>query len=121
MIKNRASFRPTKIPSERRLGFRRQVRTTGQRRADHLAVTPPKVLLILLCSTAPILSRSNPYTAEPSSPAISQAEIDEKRIEAYRGTVSFPFEAAEHKRIAIKIVNDRGIKSLKVVEFSASI
>jgi adenine-specific DNA-methyltransferase len=45
-----------------------------------------------------------------------KAEIDEERIEAYRGTVSLPFEAGEHKRIAVKIVDDRGIESLKVLE-----
>ncbi|MBC7185681.1 MAG: site-specific DNA-methyltransferase [Calditrichaeota bacterium] len=45
-----------------------------------------------------------------------KAEIDEERIEAYRGTVSLPFEPGEHKRIAVKIVDDRGIESLKVLE-----
>ena len=45
-----------------------------------------------------------------------KAEIDEDRIEAYRGTVSLPFENGEHRRIAVKIVDDRGIESLKVVE-----
>jgi adenine-specific DNA-methyltransferase len=45
-----------------------------------------------------------------------KAEIDEELIEAYRGTVSLPFEAGEHKRIAVKIVDDRGIESLKVLE-----
>ena len=45
-----------------------------------------------------------------------KAEIDEERIEAYRGTVSLPFEAGEHKRIAVKIVDDRGIESLKILE-----
>jgi len=44
-----------------------------------------------------------------------KAEIDEERIEAYRGTVSLPFEPGEHKRIAVKIVDDRGIESLKVM------
>lgn len=44
-----------------------------------------------------------------------KAEIDEDRIEAYRGTVSLPFEPGEHKRIALKIVDDRGIESLKVI------
>ncbi len=44
-----------------------------------------------------------------------KAEIDEERMEAYRGTVSLPFEAGEHKRLAVKIVDDRGIESLKVV------
>lgn len=44
-----------------------------------------------------------------------KAEIDEDLIEAYRGTISLPFAAGEHKRIAIKIVDDRGIESLKVL------
>ncbi|HED00246.1 MAG TPA: site-specific DNA-methyltransferase [Proteobacteria bacterium] len=45
-----------------------------------------------------------------------KAEIDEGLIEAYRGTVSLPFAAGEHRRIAVKIVDDRGIESLKIVE-----
>jgi adenine-specific DNA-methyltransferase len=45
-----------------------------------------------------------------------RAEIDEELIEAYRGTVSLPFAPGEHKRIAVKIVDDRGIESLKVME-----
>ena len=44
-----------------------------------------------------------------------RAEIDEELIEAYRGGTSLPFELGEHRRIAIKIVDDRGIESLKVV------
>jgi len=36
-------------------------------------------------------------------------------IETYRGTESLPFEPGEHKRIAVKIVDDRGIESLKVM------
>ncbi|MBN1695440.1 site-specific DNA-methyltransferase [candidate division WOR-3 bacterium] len=44
-----------------------------------------------------------------------KAEINKELIEAYRGTLSLPFEAGEHKRIAVKIVDDRGIESLKVI------
>ena len=44
-----------------------------------------------------------------------KAEIDEDLIEAYRGAVSLPFEAEGNSRIAVKIVDDRGIESLKVV------
>ena len=44
-----------------------------------------------------------------------KAEIDEDLIEAYRSAVSLPFEAGEHRRVAVKIVDDRGIESLKVV------
>jgi adenine-specific DNA-methyltransferase len=44
-----------------------------------------------------------------------KAEIDETLLEAYRGTVSLPFEPGKYKRIAVKIVDDRGIESLKIV------
>ena len=44
-----------------------------------------------------------------------KAEIDEELIEAYRGTTSLPFEPGDHHRIAVKIVDDRGIESLKVI------
>jgi adenine-specific DNA-methyltransferase len=44
-----------------------------------------------------------------------KAEIDSDLIEKYRGTVSLPFEAGPHKRIAVKVIDDRGIESLKVV------
>jgi adenine-specific DNA-methyltransferase len=45
-----------------------------------------------------------------------KAEIDPELIKAYRGTVSLPFEPGKHERIAVKIVDDRGIESLKIVE-----
>ncbi len=45
-----------------------------------------------------------------------KAEIDESLIEAYRGTTSLPFEPGEHRRVAVKIVDDRGIESLEFVE-----
>ena len=44
-----------------------------------------------------------------------KAEIDEELIEAYRGTVSLPFEGGKNKRAAVKIIDDRGIESLKVI------
>ena len=43
-----------------------------------------------------------------------KAEIDEDLIETYRGTISLPFAPGEHRRIAVKIVDDRGIESLKI-------
>ena len=43
-------------------------------------------------------------------------ESEPELIEAYRGTVSLPFEPGPHKRVAIKLIDDRGIESLKVVE-----
>jgi adenine-specific DNA-methyltransferase len=47
-----------------------------------------------------------------------RAEIDEELIEAYRGTVSLPFERGQHGRVAVKIVDDRGIESLRIVGLS---
>lgn len=48
-----------------------------------------------------------------------RAEIDENLIEAYRGTESLPFEPGGNRRIAVKIVDDRGIESLRVVDLDA--
>ena len=45
-----------------------------------------------------------------------KAEIDEDLIEAYRGIISLPFAPGEHGRAAVKIVDDRGIESLKIME-----
>lgn len=45
-----------------------------------------------------------------------KAEIDEELIEAYRGTVSLPFEPGKHSRVAVKIVDDRGIESLRILD-----
>lgn len=43
-----------------------------------------------------------------------KAEIDEEKIEAFRGTVSLPFTSG--KLIAVKIIDDRGIESLKIIK-----
>ena len=45
-----------------------------------------------------------------------KAEIDEDLIDAYWGTVSLPFASGDYRRIAVKIVDDRGIESLKILE-----
>jgi adenine-specific DNA-methyltransferase len=45
-----------------------------------------------------------------------KAEIDPDLIQAYRGTVSLPFEPGDYKRVAVKVIDDRGIESLKIVE-----
>lgn len=44
-----------------------------------------------------------------------KAELDETLMDKFHGTVSLPFEPGEHRRIAVKIVDDRGIESLKVI------
>jgi adenine-specific DNA-methyltransferase len=45
-----------------------------------------------------------------------RAEIDDEAIEAYRGTVSLPFAAEPGQKVAVKVVDDRGIESLRIVE-----
>jgi adenine-specific DNA-methyltransferase len=45
-----------------------------------------------------------------------KAEIDDDLIEAYRGTESLPFKPGPHRQAAVKIIDDRGIESLKIVE-----
>ena len=42
-----------------------------------------------------------------------RAEIDKEKVEVFRGTKSLPFEPGN--RIAVKIVDDRGIESLQVL------
>ncbi len=44
-----------------------------------------------------------------------RAELDEDLLEQFHGTVSLPFEAGENRQVAVKIVDDRGIESLKIM------
>jgi adenine-specific DNA-methyltransferase len=44
-----------------------------------------------------------------------RSEINEEAAEAYRGTVSLPFEPGNNRRVAVKLIDDRGIESLKVI------
>lgn len=44
-----------------------------------------------------------------------KAELDESRLDRLHGTVSLPFEIGESRKVAVKIVDDRGIESLKVI------
>ena len=44
-----------------------------------------------------------------------KAELDEGMLAKMHGTVSLPFEAGENRKAAVKIVDDRGIESLKVI------
>jgi len=45
-----------------------------------------------------------------------KAQIDEELIEKYRGNVSLPFKLGSTKQIAVKIIDDRGIESLKIMK-----
>ncbi|MCC6301920.1 MAG: site-specific DNA-methyltransferase [Gammaproteobacteria bacterium] len=44
-----------------------------------------------------------------------RAELNEGLLEKFHGTKSVPFEAGENRKVAVKIVDDRGIESLKII------
>jgi adenine-specific DNA-methyltransferase len=44
-----------------------------------------------------------------------RAELNEALLEKFHGTKSLPFEAGENRKVAVKIVDDRGIESLKIL------
>jgi len=44
-----------------------------------------------------------------------KAELNESLMDKFHGTKSLPFEAGENRKVAVKIVDDRGIESLKIV------
>jgi adenine-specific DNA-methyltransferase len=48
-----------------------------------------------------------------------RAELDEDLLEQFHGTVSLPFEAGDNRRVAVKIVDDRGIESLKIISLES--
>lgn len=49
-----------------------------------------------------------------------RAELDTELLQAFTGTVSLPFAAGDNRTVAVKIVDDRGIESLKVMRLDAS-
>lgn len=49
-----------------------------------------------------------------------RAELDENLLKHFTGTVSLPFEAGANATMAVKIVDDRGIESLKVMRLDAA-
>jgi adenine-specific DNA-methyltransferase len=61
----------------------------------------------------PIASESDGWTKLAKN---LKAEIDESLIEAYRGMTSLPFEVGKHKTAAVKIIDARGIESLKLID-----
>jgi len=47
-----------------------------------------------------------------------RAELDESQLDKFHGTVSLPFEPGENRKVAVKIVDDRGIESIKVISLA---
>ena len=48
--------------------------------------------------------------------AALKAHIDWSLLQAYTGTESLEFELGEHRQAAVKIIDDRGIESLKILK-----
>jgi len=44
-----------------------------------------------------------------------KAQIDQEKIEAFKGTLSLPFKKGDNAKIAVKVIDDRGIESLRVI------
>jgi adenine-specific DNA-methyltransferase len=44
-----------------------------------------------------------------------RAELDESRLAAFHGTTSLPFAPGVHRKVAVKLIDDRGIESLKIL------
>lgn len=44
-----------------------------------------------------------------------RGELDTSRLDAYHGTKSLPFAAGPNRRVAIKIIDNRGIESLRIM------
>lgn len=45
-----------------------------------------------------------------------KAQIEEELIEKYKGNTSLPFNLGNNRQIAVKIIDDRGIESLKIIK-----
>ena len=45
-----------------------------------------------------------------------KVEIDQDLIEKYAGNISLPFIAPSYAQVAVKIIDDRGIESLRVIK-----
>lgn len=45
-----------------------------------------------------------------------KAELDDALLPKLHGTVSLPFEPGDNRKVAVKIVDDRGIESLKIIK-----
>lgn len=44
-----------------------------------------------------------------------RAELNESLLNKFHGTVSLPFDPGDNRKVAVKIVDDRGIESLKII------
>ena len=47
--------------------------------------------------------------------------IDSEQLEKFHGTVSIPFKDGKYRRIAVKVIDDRGIESMKVINLEGNL
>ena len=111
----------------------REIKTcgcTGKARLNNLSIglVPPQTERIALLMVCSVQDGRSEIPRQVFFPIVGpgcgwvkltrnlNAEIDEARIEAYRGTVSLPFELGKHGRATAKIVDDQGVESLNVME-----
>jgi adenine-specific DNA-methyltransferase len=45
--------------------------------------------------------------------------VDAERMEFFRGTASIPFEKGLHEAVAVKVIDQRGNESIKVIKLQA--
>jgi adenine-specific DNA-methyltransferase len=48
-----------------------------------------------------------------------KVQIDAEAFEQMRGTVSFPFQPGQHRRIAVKVIDFRGNEVVRVIPLNA--
>ena len=77
----------------------------------------PKILFGLRCPSICVAQLTETAAKKrPIEQHDHKGKIEGTLIEAYRGTVSPPFAPGKHGRAAVRIVDDRGIESLKIRE-----
>ncbi|MEI8108773.1 MAG: hypothetical protein WCI46_13250 [Verrucomicrobiota bacterium] len=77
-------------------------------------LSPPQPSSPRLQSGHQLFQRPSPQKQFPSNKEL-QAQPDEEKLEAFRGTISLPFAPGDHRRVAAKVSDDRGIESPKVI------
>ena len=55
--------------------------------------------------------QNSSYTSETKT----EVKHGEEKIEVFKGEVSLPFEKGGNAKIAVKIIDDRGIESLRII------
>ena len=79
-------------------------------RGDVAAVRDEEAHHLEVAGTRGVVQRRAPVHRVHVEP-----ELDEDLLDEFHGTVSLPFESGDQGRLAVKIVDDRGIESLRIM------